>query len=346
MQSLTEEQRRVLIADFYRNHQDQPKSFTVNYFSLQGIPKRTTYSILKNLLERGSVVRAPGSGGLNQKLSQGSCGAIIRHNVNKKGVSQRQLAQKYNVHQSTICRMFKRSGVKCFKREKAPLYTEDQLSRVKRNARILAAKLQGKMVLIDDESYFKLKSDYNPGNNHYFTKDRCTTPSDVRYMATRKFPPQLLVWLCVSPRGLSEPFFLERPNSMDGNTYREECIQRRLVPFIQRYHATDSIIFWPDLASAHYARQTTALLQDLNVPFVQRDENPPNLPQCRPIENFWSSLKAAVYQGGWEAESIAQLRRRIVRTLKILDLAPLFHDFDGLQVKLRKVGRLGPLSVI
>lgn len=346
MQTLTEECRRVIIADFYFRHPGKSKSFTVNHFCLQGIPRRTTYGILKKLLDRGTVTRAPGSGGSNKKLSQASCGAIIRHNVDKKGISQRRIANKHNVNQSTISCMFQRSGVMCYKREKAPLYTPEQLSRVKQNSKKLAKELNRKIVLMDDESYFKLKSDYIPGNDHYYTKDKAATPTEVRYKATRKYPVQLMVWLCISPRGVSQPFFMERPNSMDGNTYREECIKKRLVPFIQKWHSMDSIMFWPDLASAHYANQTTALLRHLNVPFVQRQDNPPNLPQCRPIENFWSILKAAVYQGGWEAENISQLRRRIEKTLKKLDMTPVFKDLDGLVVKLGKVGRLGPLAVL
>ena len=102
MQTLCEEDRRVIIADFYFRHPGKPKSFTVNHFCLQGIPLITTYGILNKLLERGTVARTPGCGGLNKKLSQAKCGAIIRHNVDKKGVSQRTLARKHNVSQSTI----------------------------------------------------------------------------------------------------------------------------------------------------------------------------------------------------------------------------------------------------
>ncbi len=122
MQAQTEETRRVIIADFYSRHFDKLKSFTANHFALQGIPIRT-YAIIKRFCECKSVTRATGSGGHNRKLSNQSRGAIIRHHLNKKGVSQRQLARKSNVHQSTICRMFKSCGVKCYRREKAPLYT-------------------------------------------------------------------------------------------------------------------------------------------------------------------------------------------------------------------------------
>ena len=45
-------------------------------------------------------------------------------------------------------------------------------------------------------------------------------------------------------------------------------------------------IFWPDLARCHYFRQTVAWM-DENVNFVPKEINPPNVPQARPIENFW-----------------------------------------------------------
>ena len=37
-----------------------------------------------------------------------------------------------------------------------------------------------------------------------------------------------------------------------------------------------------------------------NVKFIPKDINPPNVPQARPIENFWGCLAKKVYEGGWE----------------------------------------------
>jgi DNA-binding transcriptional regulator YhcF (GntR family) len=92
-------------------------------------------------------------------MSKASRAAIIRHNVDKVGVSLRQLAKKNCVAPSSMSRMFKNSGVVCLRRQKAPLYTEDQIKRIKQNAKKLAATFQERKILIDDESYFKLKSD-------------------------------------------------------------------------------------------------------------------------------------------------------------------------------------------
>lgn len=48
-----------------------------------------------------------------------------------------------------------------------------------------------------------------------------------------------------------------------------------------------------------------------NVNFVDKGINPPNVPQARPIENFWGWLVQKVYEGGWEAKTEQQLIRRI-----------------------------------
>jgi hypothetical protein len=347
MKQLTELQRRDIIVNFYKRHLHLGKSFTVHHYAAEGVSSRSVYHILRMHTQRGTTVRKCGSGGHNKKLSTASRAAIVRSNLNKVGVSLRQLARKNNVNPSTMCRLFKSKGVKCYKRERAPQYTEEQIERVKRNARKLVATFQGRTVLVDDESYFKLKSDILPGNDHFFTTNKVTTPPDVRFKAMKKFPTQLLVWLCISPHGLSEPFFLERPNSINGEIYRQHCIKDKLMKFINSHQQPrDSIIFWPDLASAHYAKATTDLLTSLSVTFVPREDNPPNLPQCRPIEDFWSLLKSEVYRDGWEAKTIRQLKMRITAKLKTIDFSPVQNDFASMLRNLRCVAREGPYSTL
>ena len=42
---------------------------------------------------------------------------------------------------------------------------------------------------------------------------------------------------------------------------------------------------------------------DGNVKCVPKNINLPNIPQERPIENFWGCLTLKVYEGGWEANT-------------------------------------------
>lgn len=65
---------------------------------------------------------------------------------------------------------------------------------------------------------------------------------------------------------------------MDGFRYRENVVKQLVKPFVDEHHADDDYWFWPDLASAHYARKTTDLFDELGIPR--------NVPHLRPIENY------------------------------------------------------------
>jgi hypothetical protein len=41
-----------------------------------------------------------------------------------------------------------------------------------------------------------------------------------------------------------------------------------------------------DMASAHYKKDVTEWLADQSIEFVEKDQNAPNVPQARPIENL------------------------------------------------------------
>jgi len=119
-----------------------------------------------------------------------------------------------------------------------------------------------------------------------------------------------------------------------------------LVKFIKRYHSDQNFIFWPDLASAHYARETLAEFERLNITVVPKDSNPPNVPQLRPIEIFWANLKRKVYINGWTASSTDQLIKRINKVLKKIPVEDFQNLFRGLKTKIRKATDRGVLSVI
>ena len=42
--------------------------------------------------------------------------------------------------------------------------------------------------------------------------------------------------------------------AVDQKIYLKECINRRLLPFVDKYHSNGNILFWPDLARSHYSK--------------------------------------------------------------------------------------------
>ena len=123
------------------------------------------------------------------------------------------------------------------------MYTPEQEKRSRKNSQKLLQVFDNKKIIMNDKSYFKLKCDYLPGNDHFFTSYILTTPNDIKFITQKKFPVQLMVWICVSEDAISEPVFLERPNSTNGEFYREYCIKGKLIKFIEKYHSKDNFIF-------------------------------------------------------------------------------------------------------
>ena len=142
---------------------------------------------------------------------------------------------------------------------------------------------------MDDESYFPLKDDNIMGNKGFYVESGTPSgdiPDDIRLKPKSKYPEKLLVWLAISEKGISKPFFLVKKAALTGEIYREECISKYLVSFIEEYHQDRDFVFWPDLATAHYAHATTTLLEDLEIPYIPRDKNPPNCPQHNLSRSF------------------------------------------------------------
>ncbi len=71
------------------------------------------------------------------------------------------------------------------------------------------------------------------------------------------------------------------------------------------------------------------------IEYVPKEFNPPNVPKTRPIESFWGNLCAKVYEGGWEAKSKEQLKRRIRKKIKEFSLNDLQSLMGGIKRKLR-----------
>ena len=78
--------------------------------------------------------------------------------------------------------------------------------------------------------------------------------------------------------------------------------------------------------------------------FLLKEDNPPNVSQARPIENFWGCLSQKVYEGGWEAKTQQQLVKRITLKLKDFDINFLQNLMSGIKIKLRSIADKGVFS--
>lgn len=323
MQQLSEKQRRDLIVQYRIRHPVLSKYAIAVYFKEFGISKSTIYSVLSTYDNRGTTERADGSGTVAKKMPPKRVRALLNCVTNSSAPSQNLLARKYLISQQYVCKILRHNGLRSYKKQKAPAVTEKQRPlqkiRIDRLYRHILSGNAEPQIIMDDESYFTLSGSNIPQNDHYYADACGSAVNSIKLRRQAKFEHKLMVWITVSPAGISRPYFCPSGEALNAEVYQNKCILGRLLPFINLHHQDGQYLFWPDLASCHYARSTVSLLQQLGINVVAKEMNPPNCPQLRPIEEFWGMLKQLVYANGWSASNHQQLKRRIQLCLRKVD---------------------------
>ena len=340
-------------AEFYEKHRELGKAFTVKHFMAMNVPRRTCYDLLKKIECFGKKPgeRKAGSGRKSVKMTTQMEKKLIRKAQHKIGVSTRNLARQFGISQAYVRKILKKAGVTYRKRQKVPELTENQQQKQKTRLRKLARTEMSlkctKQIVMDDESYFTYGGVSMPENQGYYTAvPRDEVPEDVRFRHQAKFQKKIMVWVAISPNGISKPFFCPSGGALNAETYQKECITKRLVPFINEKHAGEEILFWPDLASCHYARETQRLLAQEGISFVAKEDNPPCCPQLRPIEDVWAILKASTYAGGWKAKNDQQLIAQIKKSIRSMDQEVVRKMMEGVPKRVRHAANAGALACL
>ena len=129
--------------------------------------------------------------------------------------------------------------------------------------------------------------------------------------------------------------------AIDQNVYLEKCIQARLVPFIDEHHSESNYVFWPDLSSLHNTETVLHYLIENSINLADKVDNLANLPEGRPIEDFWSISKGNLYANNWIAKDIPTIKVRIMKCLKEIESTTIKRQMDGNLKRIDIVKRLG-----
>ena len=118
-------------------------------------------------------------------------------------------------------------------------------------------------MILDDEKYFAYDGSNMRGNDNYYTNDISKCPDSVRFAGKEKIPNKVRVWVAISNRGISKQLFQpSKSEAVDSGIYINECLEKRLLPFILEHQPDSNYIFWPDLAGCHYSKQALAWMNE------------------------------------------------------------------------------------
>ena len=278
------------------------------------------YRYIQSAEQGKDVLRQKGSGRRPKIATKSNINRLKKLMNNKSGISQRIVAKKLKCSQSYINKVLKqKTNIRCWKKKKIPKRTAQQIKSARPNCRKMLENYRNFQFILDDESYFTFSNSTLSGNDVFYSDDVNNTPKNVRFNFKKKYETNVMVWIAISPKGISKPYFKPGKLAINKEIYLNECIQKRLVPFIEEHHKGSQYVFWPDKASSHYAKIVTDYLDEHNITYVPKEINPANLPEVRPIEDFWANLKREVYKGSWSAENVDQLKQRIRYCLQNTD---------------------------
>jgi transposase len=287
-----------------------------------GCSKATAYRVIAAAEHDGDIADKRRGNGSRPKISGPVLGGLISSFNNKTGKSLRLTARKYHVCHSTIANTLRRAGVTCKKRKKAPLYKPGQETLVQKTLGILYrdhllsdCRAPPKIVM-DDETYITANDCVKFSYSHYYARDSATTPHSIKYAPLTKYPMKVGLWYAVSDCGISDWFLWQQGLAINGEVYKLHCLQRRLIPFMEKNNLLHSGVFWPDKASAHYAVPVQRYLLSKQVRCIPKSANPTNVPQCRPIEQMHAEIKRRVFLDNFYPKTIEEFRARIDQVMK------------------------------
>lgn len=273
------------------------------------LAKSTVCRVLKRFREQHTVDRKDHSkrrsGTKDRKLHS----KVLRTIRANPGQSDYDIAKKFNASQSTVRRIRLREGIRSFRASKQPNRTLKQNLVAKRCARKLYNEVLTKFggcILMDDETYVKMDFGQLPGQKFYKATGRGDVPSKFKFVFADKFARKLMIWQGICSCGQKTQVFVTN-KTMNSQLYKQECLKKRILPYIKAHKGP--VKFWPDLASCHYSREVLQWYRDNGVDFFEKDVNPPNCPQFRPIEKYWAIVKQKLKKSGKVTKDATEMKR-------------------------------------
>ena len=89
-------------------------------------------------------------------------------------------------------------------------------------------------MIIDDETYVPINREDIPGCKYFHSSNPNTLKNSEKVKPKSKFFKKLLIWQALDENGnVSDPFIFQ--GHISGSIDLEECIKKRLIPFIDKH---------------------------------------------------------------------------------------------------------------
>lgn len=229
-----QERARRIIEFFQLKNED--RKLTINHFLEEGVPERSIINVLKRYRDEGRVEFKKKSGRpatVNNKKNQNRVKSSFKTNPS---TSVRNVGQKLSISKSSVARIKKTVGMKTRTKKKRPKYKKNQEIRARTRSKYIYNKIVksgGNLICImDDETYVPADPEQVPGREFYTEIPNEHLDESKKVKKVKKFYEKYLVWQAISSNGLVSSSYIQK-GTMNSDVYLEECVKKRLIPFIE-----------------------------------------------------------------------------------------------------------------
>lgn len=332
MESKEIEVRKKILNIFNEN----PKMSQSKIAKTLGIAKSTVQNVLFNFRKTLTVERKSGSGRKAGPVDKKLAKKIVDTFKRNPSLSNSDVADKCSVSKSYVQKIKKNAGLKSYKVTTTPNRDEKQEISAKSRCRKLYDQLLTKYdcIVMDDETYVKADFKQLPGEEFYVAKSCNGVADKYKTRKLSKFPKKYMIWQAICTCGLKSQFYVAT-GTVNQEIYTKECLQKRLLPFIQKHDC--SVLFWPDLASCHYGRMAKNWYEANGVHVVPREANPPNCPELRPIEKYWAIVKRKLLKTKCSTVDESQFKKKWKKASDQVTEEDVQRLMAGVKAKVRRV---------
>ena len=280
------------IARFLKEIANGDHKMTIRHFMAEGFARKTIADKIAKIERVGHGRVDPKPGRPKSVSTPINVRRVLRQYQQDNTQSVRTISNKLNIRRSTTG-LIKKNILKInsYTKKKGQLFIKDQEQRSKEGHRRLAWNLareyKDNVLIIDDESYVPKNPKLVPGRS-FFNVGPGVNPTLKDVVKPQvKFCDKWGVWQAIAEDGsVSDPVVFERNNNQ--HFHRDTILKKNMVPWIEKTFGIENVLYWPDLAIYHYATSVREYLDSIGLEYVKKEMNPPNSPQTRPIEAYWS----------------------------------------------------------
>lgn len=305
-----------------------------------GIHRNTVQNTVVRFKETGGISDRPRSGRPPSVVTSSKIDAVRKRIKRDPHRSMRKMAKQLNVSRETMRRIVKlKLGLVPYRMQKAAILSEkNKKVRLERVRGLLARTRSGehKRTLFSDEKLFTVEAVYNPQNNRVLAKSPEDARNKGKVVNKASHPLQIMVWAGVCSDGKTPLVFVDPGVKIDQKYYKEEILEKTLLPWSHSHYPNTHWTFQQDGAPAHKAKTVQAWCKN-NLPgFIAAHEWPPSSPDLNPLDySVWSVLEAKV--SAKPHHNLESLKASLVKEWDNIDLQYLRSVINAFPKRLKAV---------